>query len=197
MSSRIPAVMMLPLLAVLVLLMSAGHACAYGRSVEDLVGAFSMEKTIRLGSSSQCFSSTGGDDPLSPPRSRSADALEDDQPPGLAGFAFEPVEVFAGSQRAINLVAHVVDDQSGLWAAAAYFRGPSGRLAEIFFASQNLTSGTSRDGVYAVRMPFLQAGEKGSWRLENLTLVDREGNRRIMQSADLLQMGLPTELSVA
>ncbi len=55
--SRIMALMML-------LILVAGNASAYGRSTEDLVGAFSIEKTIRLGSSSECFSSGGrGRDP--------------------------------------------------------------------------------------------------------------------------------------
>ena len=187
------------LLGMLFLLMAAGFGSADGRSVEDLVGVFSLEKTIRLGSSSQCFAPPGLGDPLSPPQMLPTSALADDQPPSLAGFAFEPAEISAISQREINFTIHAVDDQSGLWAAAVYLRSPSGRLAEVLFPTQSLISGNPRDGVYSARMllPQPAAEEKGIWRLENLTLVDMEGNRRALQKADLMKGGLPTELRVA
>jgi hypothetical protein len=185
------------LLGMLFLLMAAGFGSADGRSVEDLVGVFSLEKTIRLGSSSQCFAPPGLSDPLSPPQMLPASALADDQPPSLAGFAFEPAKVSAGRQREINFTVHAVDDQSGLWAAALYLRSPSGRLAEVLFPSQSLISGTPRDGVYSARLLFPQPEEKGIWRLENLTLVDMEGNRRTLQKPDLIKGGFPAELRVA
>ncbi|MFZ3148435.1 MAG: hypothetical protein WA137_05280, partial [Methanothrix sp.] len=56
-------------LAFLLLLAAASPASAYGKSVEDLVGSFSIEKTVKIGSSSECFSSAGAADPLAPPQS--------------------------------------------------------------------------------------------------------------------------------
>ncbi len=82
-------------LALLLLLAAASPAFAYGKSVEDLVGSFSIEKTIKIGSSSECFSSAGAADPLTPPQSGGAGPLADDQPPGLAGFAFLPQQISA------------------------------------------------------------------------------------------------------
>jgi len=38
--------------------------------------------------------------------------------------------------------------------------------------------------------------EKGLWQLENLTLVDKEGNRRTLQREDVLGLGLLTEFRI-
>jgi len=72
-------------IALLILLAAASPACAYGSSVEDLVGSFSIGKSIKIGSSSECFSTRQGADPLTPPQS--GRAMADSQPPSLAGFA--------------------------------------------------------------------------------------------------------------
>ena len=182
-------------LAFLLLLAAAVPASAYGRSVEDLVGSFSIEKAIKIGSSSECFSDPGATDPLTPPQSPSAGPLADDQPPSLAGFAFEPTRILATSVQPINFTAHVIDDQ-GIWATAARFSGPAGEEAVVLFPAQNLSTGTPKDGFYTTSMVFLPANETGDWNLVNLTLVDREGNRKILQREDLQRLGLPTVLNV-
>ncbi len=186
-------------LLILIFLAATGGARAYGSSVEDLVGVFSMEKTIRLGSSSECFSSPQSSDPLRPPSNPLAgpmmSALADSQPPSLAGFGFEPKAAAPGT---LNFTAHFIDDESGLFASAAYFVSPSGRQeAKVLFGPRNLTSGGPRDGTYESSLLLPKNSEEGAWRLENLTLVDREGNRRVLQSREIYGLGLPTEFRVA
>jgi hypothetical protein len=182
----------------LAFLIVVGSAYAYGSSTEDLVGIFSMEKTIKLGSSSECFGATGGEkDPLSPVVSRSARLMADDQPPSLAGFGFEPKEIPATKPYAINFTEHVIDDESGFFASAARFSSPTGsEKAQVLFTSANLSSGSSRDGIYTASLHLPDGIEKGLWQLENLTLVDKEGNRRIMQKEDVLSLGLLTEFRI-
>jgi hypothetical protein len=183
-------------LAVLLLLTITAPASAYGRSVEDLVGSFSIEKAVKIGSSSECFSDQRATDPLSPPQSRGAGPLADDQPPSLAGFAFEPTKIFAKSPSPINFTAHIIDDQ-GVWAAAAYFASPSKtRDVEALFQAQNLSTGTQKDGFYTSVMLLPSVNETGDWSLVNLTLVDREGNRKVLQSEDLQRQGMPTVINV-
>ena len=182
------------ILALLLLLTTSSLASAYGRSVEDLVGAFSIEKTIKIGSSSQDFTTAGDVDPMSPPQSMAAGPLADDQAPSLAGFAFEPQKVSANSTPSINLTLHAIDDQA-VWAAEARFSGPAGEEASALFPAQNLTSGSAKDGVYSARM-LLPANDTGDWHLQSLILVDREGNRRTLGQSDLRQLGLPTQISV-
>jgi hypothetical protein len=183
-------------LAILLLLAAASPVFAYGKSVEDLVGSFSIEKTIKIGSSSECFSSAGAADPLTPPQSGGASALADDQPPGLVGFAFLPQQISAATPEPINLTAHLIDDQ-GVWAAEAAFSGPLGEEATALFSSQNLTSGNAKDGYYGAQMLLPPSNETGEWHLQNLTLVDREGNRRVLVEEDLQGLGLPTVITVA
>ena len=181
--------------ALLFLLAAASPASAYGKSVEDLVGSFSIEKTIKIGSSSGCFSSAGASDPLTPPQSASVGPLADDHPPSLAGFAFQPQQLSADSREAINLTTHIIDDQA-VWAAEAIFSGPLGEEAAALFSAQNLTSGTAKDGYYSAKMLLPLSNETGEWHLLNLTLVDREGNRRVLEKEDLHGLGLPTVITV-
>jgi hypothetical protein len=183
---------------ILAFLIIMGIAYAYGSSTEDLVGIFSMEKTIKLGSSSDCFGAAGWEkDPLSPVVSRSASSMADDQPPSLAGFGIEPEEIPATRPCAINFTEHVIDDQSGFFASAARFSSPTGsEKAQVLFTSANLSSGNSRDGIYTASLHLPDGTEKGLWQLENLTLVDKEGNRRIMQREDVLGLGLLTEFRI-
>jgi hypothetical protein len=174
-----------------------GGAFAYGSSVEDLVGAFSIEKTIKLGSSSSCF---GGEspcpmdsDPLGQPFIR---PMDDDQAPSLAGFELEP-GVLRSNSRAINFTLHAIDDQSGLGGSIAYFKSPSGAFTRILFLPSNRTSGTLKDGVYASQLIFTKDVERGAWTLENLTLIDAKGNPRVLQREDMMRLGHPSEFLVA
>jgi len=182
-------------LALLILLASASPASAYGKSVEDLVGSFSIGKTIKIGSSSECFSSAGAADPLAPPQSGALGPMGDDQPPSLAGFAFQPQQLSATSPQPINLTAHIIDDQA-VWAAEAVFSGPMGVEAPALFSAQNRISGTAKDGFFAAQIFLPQSNETGEWHLQNLTLVDREGNRRVLAEGDLQGLGLPTLITV-
>jgi hypothetical protein len=183
------------ILALLLLLVLAAPASAYGKSVEDLVGSFSIEKTVKIGSSSECFSSDGAADPLAPPQSTAMGPLADDQPPNVAGFTFQPQELSASLPQTVNLTAHLIDDQS-IWAAKAVFSGPRGEKATALFTSQNLTSGNARDGYYDAQMILPPSNETGEWHLQNLTLVDREGNRRVLAEEDLQGLGLPTVITL-
>ncbi len=63
------------------------------------------------------------------------------------------------------------------------------------FPAQNLTSGSAKDGVYSAQM-LLPANATGDWYLQSLTLVDREGNRRTLGQSDLMQLGMPTQITV-
>lgn len=182
-------------LVLLLLLAAASPASAYGKSVEDLVGSFSIEKTVKIGSSSECFSSAGTADPLTPPQSTAVGPLADDQPPSVASFTFQPQQLSAASPQIINLTAHLIDDQ-GVWAAEAAFSGPSGEEADALFSAQTLASGTAKDGYYSTTMILPPTNETGEWHLHNLTLVDREGNRRVLVQEDLLDMDLPAVITV-
>ena len=171
-----------------------------GRSVEDLVGVFSIQKTIKLGSNSECFS---GSQSSADSLSLQNNGLADNQPPGLAGLSIEPEAINASSSRSINLTAHIIDDQSGLAegsgsnVSTAWFVSPSGRqVIGAAFAPGNITSGNKTDGFYKGLIVLPKKNEIGTWRLDNLTLVDEQGNRRIIGRDQMLRFGFPTEFLV-
>lgn len=190
--------------ALILLLSIAALASAYGSSVEDLVGSFSIGKTIKIGSSSDCFSSPQDADPLTPPRSAgAASALADSQPPSLAGLSIQPQRVYGSAPLPINLTAHIIDDQA-VFAAQASFSGPAGQEATALFTSRSRISGTARDGIFEAQiiLPLPASGNEsinatGYWHLQNLTLVDGEGNGRSLSEADLLGRGWPTVIEAA
>lgn len=160
------------------------------------MGSFSIEKTVKIGSSSECFSSSDAPaDPLAPPQSSAVGPLADDQSPGLAGLTLEPEEISAALPQTVNLTAHLIDDQ-GIWAARAEFSGPGGEQASALFSSQDLTSGDGKDGIYTAQMSLPPGNETEEWRLQNLIIVDREGNRRVLAEKDLLGLGLPAVIRI-
>ena len=165
----------------------------YGRSVEDLIGAFSIEKTIQIGGSSQDFLPSGEYDPLSPPRSPGR-PLADDQAPSLAGLAFEPQTIAANSSQPLNITLHAIDDQA-FYAAEARFFGPGGEESIALFPAENLTEGSAKDGIYVASL-ILPANQTGQWHLESLTMVDREGNRRVLAERELEERGFPAVVFV-
>jgi hypothetical protein len=188
----------LSLLALILLAFSPpGLAQTYGKSTEDLVGVFNIEKTIKLGSSSNCFSAAGAEeqDPLDASRLQynpGGNPMADAQPPSLAGLSIASDPPNAS----VILALHVLDDQSGMKEGRANFSAPSGAaMMEVRILPINLTNGTPRDGLYVVEMGV--PGVAGEWVLEDLTLADAAGNKLPLRRADLLSMGMPTGFLVA
>ena len=176
------------------------NVAASGRSVEDLVGVFSIQKTIKLGSNSECFA---GSQSSANSLSSQDKGLADNQPPGLAGLSIEPKATNASSSHSINLTAHIIDDQIGLAVGSgsnlstAWFVSPSGRqVIGTAFAPGNLTTGNKLDGFYKSLIVLPKNSEIGTWRLDNLTIVDEQGNRRVIGRDLMLHMGFPAEFLV-
>jgi hypothetical protein len=198
----------------LALLLAARSASAYGSSVDDMVGAFSIEKTIKLGSSSACFG--GADvqnDPLSmnepaPGMDEQAPGIggqpliiggrapADVQPPALAGLDIDP-EVVDRSRRSINLTAHIIDDGSGLSHANVFFCSPfCANTVEVVLDSEDRVSGTPKDGIYEGRIALSDDCERGAWLLKNMTMTDQSGSCKILNLQDIASKGWPVEFLV-
>jgi len=160
---------------------------------------YSIQKTIKLGSNSECFA--GSQSSAGSP-SLQNNGLADNQPPGLAGLSIEPKAINASS-RSINLTAHIIDDQSGLAegsgsnSSTAWFVSPSGRqVIGAALAPGNITSGTKLDGFYSGKIFLPKNSEIGTWRLDNLTIVDEQGNRRVIGLDQMIRLGFPVEFLV-
>lgn len=176
-------------------------AAAGGSSVEDLVGVFSIQKTIRLGSSGSCFDpAESAVDQLGP----TSNALAADQAPVLMSFGLEPRVMMRLSQKSINLTAHIMDGLGGLsdgsraGLSAAYFRSPSGKqTAKAPISPDNITGGGNQDGIYSFKVILPQNSEAGAWRLDNLTIIDSSGSSTVVGWNDLISRGFPAEFLVA
>ena len=204
--SSLRSICLVVLFLAFISLASIPLASADGRSVDDLAGEFSIEKTITLGSSSARFNSQGNsnpEDPLSYPSLSS-----DSQPPSLLGFDLEPkIADTSTSSQNITLAARVVDDWSGLRAegsdgsesvSRATFVSPTGsQRATATILPSDLTSGDELDGVYKASITLPQGSQKGAWMLEGLKLVDRDGNVRTFTRDELVSRGFPAEFLVS
>jgi hypothetical protein len=175
--------------ALLALTLLTAAASAGGSSEEDLVGIFSMQKSIQLGGSStgSCSGSSCKVPDYLAPAVRS-DPMADDQPPSLAGLSLDPQRV--DNKLAIDLTFHVIDDQSGLREALARFISPSREeTAELVVTSGNRTDGNEKDGFYSGRLVLHDGSEKGDWLLQQVTLSDRAGNSRLIYPESLAYFG--------
>lgn len=184
------------LLAIAPTIPALGAVTEFGRSTEDLIGVFSIEKTIQIGGSSQDFLASGDPlDPLSPPRSFTG-PMADDQAPSIAGFAIEPQSIPANSSQPVNITLHAIDDQAFYGAEARFrFTGPEGMEAVALLPAANITAGSAKDGWYNASI-ILPANQTGEWRLESLTMVDREGNRRVLAGRELEERGFPAGIFI-
>jgi hypothetical protein len=113
-------------------------------------------------------------------------------------LSIEPKAINASSSRSINLTAHIIDDQSGLAEGSganlstAWFVSPSGRkVIGATLAPGNLNSGNKLDGFYKCLVVLPKNSEIGTWLLDNLTLVDEQGNRRVVGRDQMLKLGFP------
>lgn len=167
--------------ACLILLSGANNAACEGWSTEDLVGVFSIEKTIKLGQGS-----------CQPSQDPFAEAMQtaDTLPPRLADLKLDPDVT---DTRTLNLTARIIDDSSGLSGSnAIWFTSPSGAYAlRTYISPANLTSGSADDGIYRSVLEIPEGYEKGVWLLKNMTLTDAAGNSALVTRNDLILQGMP------
>ena len=190
-------------------LLSAPAAASYGKSVEDLIGVFSIQKSIKIGDSACLDGQNGSLDPLSDQSNTASEAAAavDSSPPELIGFDLEPKIIDTGSSaQTIKLEAHIVDDHSGLKYGAGgsanvsciQFISPSGsQTVRASFGPFNLSSGRLLDGIYSSRLILPEQSEPGAWMMESLVLVDEMGNSIRMDRDDMIRHGFPSEFIIS
>jgi hypothetical protein len=176
------------------------NAAAYGKSTEDLVGVFSIQKTIKIGSSNDCF---GGKDDASEPSRLLDSAYAGEQSQGLVAFSLEPKTENASSQRPINLTARIIDrqrgppDQNGSASLSAWFLSPTRQqIARTTLHLQNTTAGGKPYDVFSGYIMMPPDSELGIWHLKNLTLVNSQGSRKLYENDQMLHPGFPAEFTL-
>jgi hypothetical protein len=120
-------------------------------------------------------------------------SVTDCDPPVLTAFDFTPqtVYVFNGPET-VTCSISVTDVPAGADHVDCEFHPPSGvqRGCRAY-----LTSGTANDGTFTCDVSIPQYAAEGSW---NAVLVARDtvGNATVYHTADLANLGLPTQLDV-
>jgi hypothetical protein len=128
----------------------------------------------------------------------SAQDVEDKTPPVLTvatGLDFTPKQINTVSGSAtVNVTLSGTDDLSGLNYFIVYFHSPSGyqnQNSAVWCTPGVLTCTNS------VVLTFPQFGEAGTWTVSSVIVYDMVGNQKLYRTADLTDMGLPTQLEVA
>jgi hypothetical protein len=122
-------------------------------------------------------------------------AQVDTTPPVLTTFSFTPTTIDTTSGPAtvtVNLSG--TDDLSGIRYISVAFRSPSGtqwRSFPVGCTTGNTTCTASAD------ITFPPYGEAGIWTVYAVQAYDASGNTTAYYTADLVAMGLPTQLTVA
>jgi hypothetical protein len=120
----------------------------------------------------------------------------DISPAQFSTFTFSPtfIDTSAGPQT-VTATADVTDDISGFSAMQVSFRSPSGGQHRDLFVFNNV-SGTPLDGTFDGSVVFPQFSEAGTWQVESLFYYDSVFNYRIIDTAAMRALGLPTVLNV-
>jgi hypothetical protein len=126
--------------------------------------------------------------------------VQDTTPPQLVAFSYSPmsIDTSSGSQD-VTFTARITDNISGFLAGGLSFRSPSGQQfrGTSFQYPNNLTSGTAQDGTYQFLISFPQFSEAGTWRIDNMGIIDQVGNNPRFTEADLINLGFTTTLQVS
>ena len=95
----------------------------------------------------------------------------------------------------IDVRVKATDDLSGTRSVQLGFGSPTGEQSEERSAREPVT-GTSKDGVYAIRLTLPQYSETGTWRLKYVWIWDNVGNSREYRPVELTALGLATSFEV-
>jgi hypothetical protein len=117
---------------------------------------------------------------------------EDLEPPALAGLSFAPTSVDTGTEnQTVTVTAHITDNFSGFASGYIQFESQTGKQFTGKAGFTNKVSGTETDGVYEAIVTFKQSAQSGTWKVNDLNLLDNAGNEANLTGAQLEAKGLP------
>ncbi len=127
----------------------------------------------------------------------------DVETPNVLSFDFDPKSVDTStSSQDITFTVRLKDDLSGIgmsddlvsyWSGAS-FQSPSGeQRVSVSFHQNDRVSGTDLDGIYESKMTLPRYSEKGTWKLDYVSISDRVGNTKRLDKDDMTSLGFPTE----
>jgi hypothetical protein len=120
----------------------------------------------------------------------------DSEPPRLEGLSIEPSRIDTASEEiSVTLVAQIIDEESGFAGGYATFDAPGGGPQVV---SGEFVQGSAEGGnTFEALATFPQGGEPGDWIIGDLTLFDHAGNEVVFGPEQLIERGMPYEVTVA
>lgn len=120
-------------------------------------------------------------------------SAKDETPPVLRLFSFEPARIDTSTKGAtVNAKFAASDDISGVQQIEFVFKGPAGTFQSS--GPQRTKGGASVSGDLSVSFP--RRSMAGQWTLHTVFLSDGAGNTLMLETDELLRMGIPTALEV-
>lgn len=111
--------------------------------------------------------------------------------PTVTTLSVSPDPVDTGlSAQDVTVTLHLTDDLAGVDAAASHVDIYSPDAQPQGQSQLQLVSGGPVNGNYTATFNLPQDSERGEWSL-SVTLVDQDGNQRVLTSSDLIGLGLP------
>ena len=96
------------------------------------------------------------------------------------------IDVGKPENRQIALTIDAKDDLSGFSNGAIRFKSPSGQFKNFYLSaddySGNYRSGTTLNGSFTDSISFDQFTEQGLWSISSISLADKAGNSRYIDS---------------
>jgi len=137
--------------------------------------------------------------------SQVASSSSDGDAPRVLAFSIETPSLDArASDATLVLVAHLVDDLSGV-AGSGYrssptqvrFRSPSGKqFVDVIFSDSQRTEGTPQNGRYRSSASIARFSQPGLWTVEYFLLVDQTGNMSRLSPDDMKRLGFSTSFNL-
>jgi uncharacterized repeat protein (TIGR01451 family) len=130
----------------------------------------------------------------------------DVEPPNVLGFNFDPKSVYTStSSKDITFTARLADDLSGIgmsddfvsyWSGASFHSPSGGQRVSVSFHQNDRVSGTDLDGIYESKINLPRYSEKGTWKLDYVSISDRVGNTKRLNKDEMIDLSFPTEFEV-
>jgi serine protease len=131
----------------------------------------------------------------------------DTRPPELTSFDFSPIVINTSTGfELVTVESGATDDLAGVVArddqappfsfrSFVFFRSPSGQQTR-FTGFWQLTSGIPSAGIWRATVFFPQFSEDGTWKVEQVSILDAVTNTTNLDTAALAALGFPTDLVV-
>jgi hypothetical protein len=130
------------------------------------------------------------------PVTEHVESTEQTSPPALASLSLSPATVnTTSSSQTVTALAEITANASGFSHGSIDFLSPSGSHITVPVSFVQV-SGTSTKGIYEAKQTFKPFIQSGSWKVDNVALVDAAGNETDVTTLQLETKGFAHAVTV-